>query len=182
MFRTAFAAAAVVAAALAMVAGPADAQPRQIQVGTLTCSMSASIGLIVGSQKNVNCVLKGQPGEPEEVYSGTMTTVGLDIGVTTGGVIVWTVFADTNRYAGMLAGTYTGATAEVSVAAGLGANVLVGGSNRTVALQPLSLQGQVGLDIAAGIGAIGVASGRGEFRRGRARRRTRVMTAARGAQ
>ena len=62
MFRTAFAAAAVVAAALAMVVGPADAQPRQIQVGTLTCSMSASIGLIVGSQKNVNCVLKGQAG------------------------------------------------------------------------------------------------------------------------
>jgi len=154
MFRTACAAAAVAAAALAMVVGPADAQPRQIQVGTLTCSMSASIGLIVGSQKNVNCVLKGQPGEPEEAYSGTMTTIGLDIGVTSGGVIVWTVFADTNRYAGMLAGTYTGATAEVSIAAGLGANVLVGGSNRTVALQPLSLQGQVGLDIAAGIGQL----------------------------
>ena len=62
MFRTAFAAAAIAAAALAMVAGPADAQPRQIQVGTLTCSISASIGLIVGSQKNVNCVLKGQAG------------------------------------------------------------------------------------------------------------------------
>ena len=154
MFRTACAAAAVVAAALVMVVGPADAQPRQIQVGTLTCSMSASIGLIVGSQKNVNCVLKGQPGEPEEAYSGTMTTIGIDIGVTSGGVIVWTVFADTNRYAGMLAGTYTGATAEVSIAAGLGANVLVGGSNRTVALQPLSLQGQVGLDIAAGIGQL----------------------------
>lgn len=154
MFRTACAAAAVAAAALAMVVGPADAQPRQIQVGTLTCSMSASIGLIVGSQKNVNCVLKGQPGEPEEAYSGTMTTIGIDIGVTSGGVIVWTVFADTNRYAGMLAGTYTGATAEVSIAAGLGANVLVGGSNRTVALQPLSLQGQVGLDIAAGIGQL----------------------------
>ena len=154
MFRTACAAAAVVAAALVMVVGPADAQPRQIQVGTLTCSMSASIGLIVGSQKNVNCVLKGQPGEPEEAYSGTMTTIGIDIGVTSGGVIVWTVFADTDRYAGMLAGTYTGATAEVSIAAGLGANVLVGGSNRTVALQPLSLQGQVGLDIAGGIGQL----------------------------
>ena len=154
MFRTACAAAAVVAAALVMVVGPADAQPRQIQVGTLTCSMSASIGLIVGSQKNVNCVLKGQPGEPEEAYSGTMTTIGLDIGVTSGGVIVWTVFADTNRYGGMLAGTYAGATAEVSIAAGLGANVLVGGSNRTVALQPLSLQGQVGLDIAGGIGQL----------------------------
>ena len=115
---------------------------------------SASIGFIVGSQKNVNCVFRGQPGEPEEGYTGTMTTIGLDIGITTGGVIVWTVFADTNRYAGMLAGKYGGATAEISVAAGLGANVLVGGSNRTVALQPLSLQGQIGLDVAAGIGEL----------------------------
>ena len=145
---------AILAAAFAMVVGPADAQPRRIQVGTLTCSMSASLGFIVGSQKNVNCVFRGQAGEPEEGYTGTMTTIGLDIGITTGGVIVWTVFADTNRYAGMLAGKYGGATAEISVAAGLGANVLVGGSNRTVALQPLSLQGQIGLDVAAGIGEL----------------------------
>jgi Protein of unknown function (DUF992) len=154
MFRHAFAAIGVAAAAFAMVGGPASAQPRRVEVGTLTCSMSASIGFIVGSQKNVNCVFRGNPGEPEEAYTGTMTTIGLDIGITTGGVIVWTVFADTNRYAGMLAGKYGGATAEVSVAAGLGANVLVGGSHRTVALQPLSLQGQIGLDVAAGIGEL----------------------------
>ena len=150
MFRTAFA----VAAVLATVMGSAMAQPNQIQVGTLTCSMSASIGLVIGSQKNVNCILRGKPGEPEEAYTGTMTTIGIDIGVTTGGVVVWAVFAASNRYAGMLAGTYAGATAEVSIAAGLGANVLVGGSNHTVALQPLSVQGQTGLDIAGGIGAL----------------------------
>jgi len=148
MFRIAFAA----AAALALVVGVADAQPTRIQVGTLTCAMSSSIGLVLGSQKNVNCEFVGRPGEPVENYTGTMTTIGLDIGVTGGGVIVWSVFAESNRYAGMLAGKYLGATAEVSVAAGLGANVLVGGSNRTVALQPLSVQGQVGLDVAAGIG------------------------------
>jgi hypothetical protein len=83
-----------------------------------------------------------------------MTTIGVDIGVTSGGVIVWGVFADSNRYLGMLTGSYAGATAEFSVAAGLGANVLIGGSNRTVALQPVSVQGQVGLDIAGGIGAL----------------------------
>jgi uncharacterized membrane protein len=83
-----------------------------------------------------------------------MTTIGLDIGVTTGGVIIWTVFSDTDRYFGMLTGNYAGATAEVSVAAGLGANVLVGGSRRSVALQPVSVQGQMGLDVAAGIGAL----------------------------
>ena len=154
MFRTAFAALLIAAAAFAIIANPANAQQRRIQVGTLTCSLSAGVGLIVGSQRNVNCLLKGQPGEPEEAYTGTMTRVGLDIGVTTGGAIIWAVFSDTNRYTGMLAGTYTGASAEVSVAAGLGANVLVGGSNRTVALQPLSVQGQIGLDIAAGIGQL----------------------------
>jgi hypothetical protein len=152
MVRNVFAAATFVAAAL--VLGPAAAQPTRLQVGTLTCSMSSSIGLVVASTKNLNCVFRGQPGEPDEGYTGTMTTIGLDIGVTAGGVVVWTVFANTSRYAGMLAGVYGGATAEVSVAAGLGANALVGGSNHTVALQPLSLQGQVGLDIAAGIGRL----------------------------
>jgi hypothetical protein len=154
MIRNAFAAVAATAVMLTTVLGSADAQPRRVQLGTLTCSMSSSIGLIVGSQKNVNCIFRGQAGEPEEAYTGTMTTVGLDIGITTGGVIVWTVFADTSRIAGMLAGKYVGATAEVSIAAGLGANVLVGGSHRTVALQPLSLQGQVGLDVSAGVGEL----------------------------
>src|SRR5579872_7077717 len=153
MLRTAFAIAAVSAVALAMVGRPADAQSR-VEVGQLTCSMSASIGLVLGSQKNLNCVFRGRAGEPEEAYTGTMTTIGLDIGFTTGGVIVWSVFAGTSRYAGMLAGTYAGATAEASIAAGLGANVLVGGSNHTVALQPVSLQGQMGLDVAAGIGRL----------------------------
>jgi len=154
MFRNLFAATVIAAVSLALTAWPSAAQPRQVQVGTLTCSLSASIGLIVASQKNVNCVFRGGPGEPEEAYTGTMTTVGVDIGITSGGVIIWAVFADTNRYFGMLAGTYAGATAEVSVAAGLGANVLVGGSHRSVALQPLSVQGQIGLDIAGGIGAL----------------------------
>src|SRR6202035_5592387 len=115
MFRTVVAAAVAMAAALTLLTGPVHAQPSRIELGTLTCSMSSSIGLIVGSQKNVNCIVRGRPGEPEEAYTGTMTTIGLDIGITTGGVIVWTVFADTSRYAGMLAGKYTGATAEVSV-------------------------------------------------------------------
>ena len=139
----------------ALLVGPTNAQPSQVRVGTLACSMSSSIGLILGSQKNVSCNFKGQrPGEPEEAYTGTMTTIGIDIGVTTGGAIIWGVFASTNHYAGMLTGKYIGATAEVSIAAGLGANVLVGGSNQSVALQPLSVQGQLGLDIAGGIGAL----------------------------
>jgi len=155
MVRTAFAAAAAIAAgALAtLLAMPADAQSSRVQVGTLECSVSSGVGLIVASQRNVSCYFKVN-GATVESYTGTLTRVGLDVGFTTGGAMIWGVFADTNRVAGMLNGTYAGASAEMSIAAGLGANVLVGGSNRTVALQPLSVQGQTGLDIAAGVGTL----------------------------
>jgi len=147
-------AALVGAAAVVTIASiPADAQPRRVQVGTLACSISAGIGLVVASQRNVNCNFQPDGGPPE-AYTGTITRIGVDIGFTAGGAMVWGVFADTNRYAGMLTGTYAGATAEMTIAAGLGANVLVGGSNHSVALQPLSVQGQVGLNIAAGVGAL----------------------------
>jgi hypothetical protein len=142
------------AAALAVTATiPADAQPRRVQVGTLACSISAGVGLVVASQRNVSCNFQPDGGPPE-AYTGTMTKVGVDVGFTTGGAMVWGVFADTNRYAGMLSGTYAGATAEATAGAGVGANVLIGGSNRSVALQPLSVQGQVGINVAAGVGAL----------------------------
>jgi Protein of unknown function (DUF992) len=149
--RRAFAGA--IAAAALLATAPADAQRDRVQVGTLECSLSSSIGLIVGSQRNVACNFKPDGGPPE-AYAGTMTRIGLDVGITGGGAVIWAVFTGTNRYAGMLTGTYVGASAEASVAAGLGANVLVGGSNRSVALQPLSVQGQIGLNIAAGVGSL----------------------------
>ncbi len=141
------------AALAALLVTPLQAQPSRVQVGQLTCSLSSGIGLIVGSQRNVNCTFQPDNGPPE-AYTGTMTKVGLDVGVTSGSAIVWTVLAGTNRYTGMLAGTYTGAQAEATVGAGVGANVLIGGSGRSVALQPLSVQGQVGLNVAAGIGSL----------------------------
>ncbi len=131
---------------------PASAQNR-VQVGTLSCSVSAGIGLIVASQRNVNCTFKPDNGPPE-AYTGTMTIVGVDVGFTTGSAIVWGVFAGTNRYTGMLTGTYVGATAQATAVAGVGANALVGGSNHSVALQPLSVQGQLGLNAAGGIGTL----------------------------
>jgi len=154
MFRNTIAGAVLGTAALATVLStPADAQRDRVQVGSLECSLSSSIGLVVASQKNVACNYKPDGGPPE-AYVGTMTRIGLDVGITGGGAIIWAVFSGTNRYAGMLAGTYVGASAEMSIAAGLGANVLVGGSNRSVALQPLSVQGQVGLDIAVGVSSL----------------------------
>ena len=151
MIRKDFAGAAVGAAALVMAfAAPAASQQQRVQAGTLECSLSSSIGMVVASQRNIACNFKPNGGPPE-AYAGTMSRIGLDIGITGGGAIIWAVFTTTNLYSGMLTGTYVGASAEMSVAAGLGANVLVGGSNRSVALQPLSVQGQVGLNIAAGV-------------------------------
>lgn len=152
-FRGMVAALVGAAAVVAAAAVPADAQAQRVQVGTLACSISAGIGLVVASQRNVSCNFQPDGGSPE-AYTGTITRIGVDVGFTTGGAMVWGVFAGTNRYAGMLTGTYAGATAEATVAAGLGANVLVGGSNHSVALQPLSVQGQVGLNVAAGVGAL----------------------------
>jgi hypothetical protein len=152
MICKSFAAAFLAAGALAVTL-PADAQQNRVQVGQLACSLSAGVGMIVGSQRNVSCTFQPDNGPPE-AYAGTMTKIGLDVGFTSGSAIVWTVLAGTNRYVGMLSGTYTGAQAEATVAAGVGANVLIGGSGRSVALQPLSVQGQVGLNVAAGIGSL----------------------------
>jgi Protein of unknown function (DUF992) len=155
MSRTVLAAACGAAAALAMIltsilTSPAIAQERRIQLGELDCSLSASIGLIVSSQRNVSCYFHS-PGAPDTAYVGTLTRVGLDVGVTNGGKMVWTAFVNTDRYNGTLSGSYVGATAEASVALGLGANVLIGGNNDSVALQPVSVQSTTGFNIAAGV-------------------------------
>jgi len=152
MFRKAFSAALLGAAALATTL-PAQAQSDRVQVGQLSCSLSAGIGMVVGSQRNINCTFQPDNGPPE-AYTGTMTIIGVDVGFTSGSQMVWGVLAGTTRYAGMLTGTYVGATAQATAIAGVGANALVGGSNHSVALQPLSVQGQVGLNAAGGIGAL----------------------------
>jgi len=139
-----------VAAAVALPI-PASAQANRTKVGTLSCDISGGIGLIITSKKDLTCMFTpSQPG-PREVYVGSITKFGLDLGATAGGEMVWDVFAPTNRKFGALAGDYGGATAEATVGVGLGANVLVGGSDRTVALQPVSVQAQAGLNVAAGV-------------------------------
>lgn len=147
---SAFAALAVVAA-VALPAPTMAQAPDRTKAGTLTCDISAGIGLIVTSKKNLTCMFTpSQPG-PREVYTGSISKFGLDLGATTGGEMIWAVYAPSNRRFGALAGQYGGASAEATVGAGVGANVLVGGSNRTVTLQPVSVQGQVGLNLALGV-------------------------------
>ena len=151
MSRTAFATALLAAATLATAAiTPASTQERRVQVGELDCSLSSSVGMVVTSQRNVSCFFHSG-NAPQAAYTGTLTRLGLDIGITSGGKMVWTVFVNTDRYNGTLAGSYVGATAEAALAIGLGANVLIGGNNDSVALQPLSVQSTTGFNIAAGV-------------------------------
>jgi hypothetical protein len=141
-------------AAVAFNGGTAQAQ--RVRTGVLNCDVSAGLGLIIGSQRSVNCLFTPDVPGPQEGYFGTISKLGLDIGATAGGVMVWAVYADTSRGYGFLAGDYAGASGEVTIAAGLGANVLVGGSNRTVALQPVSLTGQIGLNLALGVANLSI--------------------------
>jgi hypothetical protein len=128
---------------------PAVAQ--RIRSGLLDCDVSGGFGWIIGSQKSVNCLFTPDRPGPQEFYIGTISKFGLDIGATAGGRMVWGVYMETTAGRGAVAGDYFGATGEVTIAVGLGANVLVGGSNRTVALQPLSVTGQAGLNLAIGV-------------------------------
>ena len=151
MTRTVIGAAAAIALALALTASAAAQAPERAKVGMLTCDISGGIGMIVASQKQLQCLFTPSAPGPREAYVGTISKFGLDLGATTGGELAWAVYAPTDARFAALAGNYVGATAEATVGAGLGANVLVGGSNRTVALQPVSVQGQGGLNVAAGV-------------------------------
>ena len=158
MFRKTIAAAAVLLALAALE--PASAQPRT-RAGVLGCDVSGGIGLIIGSQRRLVCTFTPDGGGPQEVYHGTISRFGLDIGATAGGTMVWAVFSEfVGPRPGSLAGDYIGATGEATIAVGLGANVLVGGSNRQVALQPLSVGGQIGLNLAVGVADLQLRVGR----------------------
>jgi hypothetical protein len=133
--------------------GSAQAQGG-VQVGTLTCNVSAGWGFVFGSSKAIRCTFARAGGRPEH-YGGSINKFGVDIGYTQGGVLVWGVFAPSATLApGALSGNYVGATASATVGVGAGANALIGGSNRTISLQPLSIEGNTGLNVAGGIGAM----------------------------
>ena len=131
------------------------AQAQRVRTGVLNCDVSAGLGLIIGSQRSVNCLFTpDQPG-PQEGYFGTITKLGLDIGATAGGVMVWAVFAPTSGPPpGSLDGTYGGVTASATAGVGVGANLLICGSDRSISLQPLSVEGNTGLNVAGGIAGL----------------------------
>ena len=146
---------------VASFAGANAQQPIQrVQVGILECRGAASVGFVVGSVTNLGCVLRAD-GMPEDRYVATIRKVGLDLGITQETALAWGVYAPVARLGpGDLSGDYVGAQGSASVGVGLGGNVLVGGSANSIALQPLSVQGQVGLNVAAGLESLELRPGR----------------------
>lgn len=149
----------LMACAASVIAGGAlgfvlPAHAAGVRVGVLTCHVASGWGFVFGSSKNLRCTYSPNKGTPER-YTGTIKKFGVDIGYTQSGVIVWGVVAPTSSLKpGSLEGGYAGATASATVGVGVGANALVGGLDQSIALQPLSVEGNKGLNVAAGIGAI----------------------------
>jgi hypothetical protein len=111
------------------------------------------VGFVFGSSKDLSCLFTRTDGIAER-YTGSIKKFGVDIGFTKEAQIVWLVFAPGSIAPGSLAGSYGGATASATVGVGAGANVLLSGSNKQITLQPVSVEGSVGLNVAAGIGAV----------------------------
>lgn len=137
-----------------VVASNAPPSPAGVKVGSLTCNISAGFGFIFGSEKSLKCTYAPNTGTGEH-YTGTFSKYGVDIGYANSAVLVWGVVAPSSDVRpGALEGDYAGATAGATIGIGLGANVLIGGLDKSIALQPLSVQGNTGLNVAAGVGVI----------------------------
>jgi hypothetical protein len=140
-------------AALTSFAVPAYADGG-VKVGVLTCDISDGFGYIIGSSKSVDCAYDPIGKRRTEYYRGDLGRFGVDVGYTGGAKLVWAVFAPGKTKQGALEGSYGGAGAEVTAIIGPGANALIGGFKHSIVLQPVSIQGQVGLNVAAGLASL----------------------------
>jgi hypothetical protein len=142
----------VVAALALLLSAPKAFADGGWKVGYLSCRVASGWGLVFGSSRDLDCTYSPTSGKGEEHYKGTINKFGADIGYLRSGVILWTVVAPTQTITqGALMGHYAGATASASLGIGAGAHVLIGGMESSIALQPLSIEGNSGLNVAAGI-------------------------------
>ena len=160
MRRSLILAAVTAGVLVAPLPGAAQQPMQRVQIGILECRGGSTVGFIVGSVTHLGCVLRVE-GMPEDRYVATIRKVGLDLGITQESALAWGVFAPVTRLGpGDLAGNYVGAQGSASVGVGVGGNALIGGSANSIALQPLSVQGQVGLSVAAGLESLELRPGR----------------------
>ena len=133
-----------------VVAFGTPAQAQAVKAGIITCNVAGGFGFIFGSSRTVNCTFAPNGVAPQH-YVGAINKFGVDIGYVESALMAWAVLAPTtNPGPGSLAGTYVGATGSASVGVGVGANVLFGGGN-SISLQPLSIEGNKGFNVAGGI-------------------------------
>jgi len=142
-----------VSVAALSIAALAQSGKSGVNVGSLQCRVSGGMGFVFGSSKDLDCLFVRPDGTGER-YVGSINKYGVDIGFTKEAQMVWLVFAPGAVAHGALAGDYGGATASATVGAGVGANVLLGGSNKQITLQPVSVEGSVGLNVAAGVASV----------------------------
>ncbi|MDQ0349369.1 DUF992 domain-containing protein [Ancylobacter vacuolatus] len=162
MFRTVLSrgllASALVAGAATLAAAPASAQTKRVEVGSLACAGSKSVSFIIGSKRTLDCTFTTARGK-KFGYEGSIRRWGLDLGVTGRNILLWTVLAPSKGVRSSdLDGTYVGVSGSVALGVGVAGNVLVGGSNKTIALQPLSVEGQTGVNVALGVGDLHLVS------------------------
>jgi hypothetical protein len=125
-----------------------------VRAGILQCQGGQNVGFVVGSVTSLECVFQSEGRRPEP-YIATVRRIGVDLGFTEQTQLAWAVNAPTGAIGrGDLAGSYGGVGANASVGVGFGGNFLVGGAENAYALQPVSVQGQTGLNVAAGIAGI----------------------------
>jgi opacity protein-like surface antigen len=137
--------------AMMATAAQADDRPAGVKVGTLTCHEAGGWGFVFGSSRHVRCVFANANNKSER-YEGEINKFGVDVGYQQSAVVVWSVIAPTDHLGrGDLAGHYGGAAASAAAGVGVGANVLIGGFNKSFTLQPVSIEGETGLNLAAGI-------------------------------
>jgi hypothetical protein len=133
---------------------PAAADDLGVSVGALSCDVSSTIAMVVRQKQTLRCTFHPANGGPGELYRGRIDEYGLAIGAVAAGQIVWGVLAP-STYGGVphgaLAGTYAGPGAQISIGGGVGANLLVGGTGQAISLQPVALEGHIGVNIAAGV-------------------------------
>ncbi len=145
-------AAAVAITGLCVAAGAHAQAPAKggVNAGTLTCNVAGGMGFVFGSSKSLDCIFARSNGTAEH-YTGTVKKFGIDIGFTKEGHIVWMVVAPGAVTPGALEGDYVGGTGSVALGAGMGANALIGGGSKQFSLQPVSIEGSMGLNVAAGL-------------------------------
>lgn len=144
-----------VVAALIGFALPASAQAN-VEAGMLSCRSTSGSGFVIGSVRDLECTFQPASGGKPQLYAGVLHRAGLDLGVRTRQIhLAWAVFAPARKVEfGGLAGSYGGVSAGAAVGVGVGGNALFGGMDNSFALQPLSVEGQVGIGVNAGVSGL----------------------------